>query len=90
MTTKHKNDNPILVTGAAGAVGGIGLPEQDVAADQIIAGTKQIIARAHARCANTYGATLTPYEGTIFHGYASPRGGFKRRCNPHPDCLAAT
>ncbi len=24
MTTKHKNDNPILVTGAAGAVGGIG------------------------------------------------------------------
>ena len=24
MTTKHKHDNPILVTGAAGAVGGIG------------------------------------------------------------------
>jgi uncharacterized protein YbjT (DUF2867 family) len=24
MTTKHKQDNPILVTGAAGAVGGIG------------------------------------------------------------------
>jgi uncharacterized protein YbjT (DUF2867 family) len=24
MTTKHKYDNPILVTGAAGAVGGIG------------------------------------------------------------------
>jgi hypothetical protein len=24
MTTKHKLDNPILVTGAAGAVGGIG------------------------------------------------------------------
>jgi nucleoside-diphosphate-sugar epimerase len=24
MTTKHKDDNPILVTGAAGAVGGVG------------------------------------------------------------------
>jgi nucleoside-diphosphate-sugar epimerase len=24
MTTKHKHDNPILVTGAAGAVGGTG------------------------------------------------------------------
>ena len=24
MTTKHKHDTPILVTGAAGAVGGIG------------------------------------------------------------------
>ena len=24
MTTKHRHDNPILVTGAAGAVGGIG------------------------------------------------------------------
>jgi len=24
MTTKHKLDNPILVTGSAGAVGGIG------------------------------------------------------------------
>jgi nucleoside-diphosphate-sugar epimerase len=24
MTTKHKHDNPILVTGAAGAVGSIG------------------------------------------------------------------
>src|SRR6202011_3867460 len=24
MTTKHKHDNPILVTGAAGAVGGVG------------------------------------------------------------------
>jgi nucleoside-diphosphate-sugar epimerase len=24
MMTKHKHDNPILVTGAAGAVGGIG------------------------------------------------------------------
>lgn len=31
MTTEHKHDNPILVTGAAGAVGGIGRTVTDVA-----------------------------------------------------------
>ena len=45
------------------------LPEQDVSADQIIAGMKQIIARVHERGAKIYGATLTPYENTTFHGY---------------------
>ncbi|MBV9288456.1 MAG: SGNH/GDSL hydrolase family protein, partial [Hyphomicrobiales bacterium] len=46
-----------------------GLSDQDVTADQIIAGMKDIIARVHGRGAKIYGATLTPYEGTIFHGY---------------------
>lgn len=55
-----------------------GLPEQDVTADQIIAGMKQIIARVHARGAKIYGATLTPYEGTVFHGYYQPEGEAKR------------
>jgi lysophospholipase L1-like esterase len=55
-----------------------GLPEQDVTADQIVAGMKQIIARVHARGAKIYGATLTPYEGTIFHGYYQPEGEAKR------------
>jgi lysophospholipase L1-like esterase len=54
------------------------LPEQDVTADQIIAGMKQIIARVHAHGAKIYGATLTPYEGTIFHGYYQPEGEVKR------------
>jgi lysophospholipase L1-like esterase len=54
------------------------LPEQDVTADQIIAGMKQIIARVHARGAKIYGATLTPYEGTVFHGYYQPEGEAKR------------
>ncbi len=55
-----------------------GLAEQDVTADQIIAGMKQIIARVHARGAKIYGATLTPYEGTVFHGYYQPEGEAKR------------
>jgi lysophospholipase L1-like esterase len=54
------------------------LPEQDVSADQIIEGMKQIIARVHARGAKIYGATLTPYEGTVFHGYYQPEGEVKR------------
>jgi len=54
------------------------LPEQDVSADQIIAGMKQIIARVHARGAKIYGATLTPYEDTVFHGYYQPAGEAKR------------
>ena len=55
-----------------------GLSEQDVTADQIIAGMKQIIARVHAHGAKIYGATLTPYEDTVFHGYYQPEGEAKR------------
>ena len=54
------------------------LLEQDVSADQIIAGMKQIIARVHERGAKIYGATLTPYESTTFHGYYQPAGEAKR------------
>jgi lysophospholipase L1-like esterase len=54
------------------------LPDQDVSADQIIAGMKQIIARVHEHGAKIYGATLTPYEGTTFHGYYQPEGEVKR------------
>ncbi|HKN28082.1 MAG TPA: SGNH/GDSL hydrolase family protein [Roseiarcus sp.] len=55
-----------------------GLADQDVTADQIIAGMKQIIARVHDHGAKIYGATLTPYEGTVFHGYYQPEGEAKR------------
>jgi lysophospholipase L1-like esterase len=54
------------------------LPEQDVSAEEIIAGMKQIIARVHQQGAKIYGATLTPYEGTTFHGFYQPEGKAKR------------
>jgi lysophospholipase L1-like esterase len=54
------------------------LTDQDVSAEEIIAGMKQIIARVHERGAKIYGATLTPYEGTVFHGYYQPEGEAKR------------
>ncbi len=56
----------------------IGLPgafaplSETVSADDIIAGYKQLIARAHAKGLRIYGATLTPFEGTTFPGYFTP------------------
>ena len=43
-----------------------------VTAQDLIAGYRQLIARAHAKGIPVYGATLTPFEGTIFPGYYSP------------------
>jgi lysophospholipase L1-like esterase len=40
--------------------------------DELIAGYRQLIARAHAKGIAVYGATLTPFEGTVFPGYYSP------------------
>jgi lysophospholipase L1-like esterase len=54
-------------------------PDEDVTADEIIQGHRQLIARAHARGLSIYGATLTPFEGTIFPGYFSPEGEVKRQ-----------
>ena len=34
--------------------------------------------RAHAHGIGIYGATLTPYEGTVFHGFYQPEGEVKR------------
>jgi lysophospholipase L1-like esterase len=40
--------------------------------DELIAGYRQLIARAHEKGIAAYGATLTPFEGTTFPGYYSP------------------
>jgi lysophospholipase L1-like esterase len=45
-------------------------------AADLIAGHKQLIARAHARGLKIYGGTLTPYEGA---GYFTPEGEAKRQ-----------
>lgn len=55
-----------------------GTPEA-VSAEDIIAGYRQIIRRAHAQDIKVYGATLTPYVGTIFPGYYQPEGEAKRQ-----------
>jgi len=46
-------------------------PDQAVTADDIIAGHRQLIARAHARGLKVIGATLTPVEGSAYFAPAT-------------------
>jgi lysophospholipase L1-like esterase len=41
---------------------------------ELIAGHRQLIARAHSRGLKIFAATLLPYEGTVFPGYWTPEG----------------
>jgi lysophospholipase L1-like esterase len=45
---------------------------ESVTQQDLIGGYRQLIARAHEKGLPVYGATLTPFEGTIFPGYYSP------------------
>lgn len=45
----------------------VAAPEQEVNALEVIAGYKQIIARAHANGIKIIGATLTPFEGAAYY-----------------------
>ena len=48
-------------------------------AEDIIAGLKQMIERAHEHGLKIFGATLTPFEGTTFQGYFTPEKEVKRK-----------
>src|SRR5579862_9872259 len=52
---------------------------QTVSADDIIAGLKQMIERAHEHGLKIFGATLTPFEGTTIQGYFSTEKEVKRK-----------
>jgi lysophospholipase L1-like esterase len=47
-------------------------PAEEVTADQIIQGHKQLIVRAHAKGLRIYGCTLTPVEGFLIPGPLFP------------------
>jgi len=61
-----------------GFPGAFGVADQAVTADYIIRAYRQIITRAHAHRIRVYGATLTPFEGTVFPGYYTAEGEAKR------------
>jgi lysophospholipase L1-like esterase len=42
--------------------------------EELIAGHRQLIARAHAKGLKIFASTLLPYEGTSFPGYFTPEG----------------
>jgi lysophospholipase L1-like esterase len=55
------------------------LTNEAVTAEDIIAGLKQLIERAHEHGIKIFGATLTPFEGTPFPGYFTPEKEVKRK-----------
>ena len=59
---------------------GSGAPESEtVTADDIVAGLKQMIERAHEKGLKIFGATLTPFEGTESPGYFTPAKETQRK-----------
>ena len=52
---------------------------ETVTADDLIAGMKQMIERAHVRGVKVIGATILPFEGTVFAGYFSAEKEVKRQ-----------
>ena len=52
---------------------------ETVSAEDIIAGLKQMIERAHERGLKIFGATMTPFEGTVFQGYFTPEKEAQRK-----------
>jgi len=52
---------------------------ETVSAEDLIAGMQQLIERCHERGVKIYGATLTPFEGTVFPGYFSAEKEVKRK-----------
>jgi lysophospholipase L1-like esterase len=52
---------------------------QVVTAEDIIAGLKQMVERAHEHGLKIFGATLTPFAGTTIRGYFTPEKEVKRK-----------
>ncbi len=56
------------------------VPHQEVTAQQLIGGLRQMIERAHAHGIRVIGATLTPYKGSLYY---SKEGEAKREAINH-------
>jgi lysophospholipase L1-like esterase len=53
-------------------------PAEAPATADLIAGYRQLIARAHEKGIAVYGATMTPFEGTVHPGWYTPQKGAVR------------
>ena len=72
----------VILEGAndLGHPGSAGRPvSETVSAEDLIAGMKQMIERAHEHGLKVFGATLTPFEGTTNVGYFTPEKEVKRK-----------
>jgi lysophospholipase L1-like esterase len=52
---------------------------ETVSAEDLIGALQQLILRSHEQGVKVYGATLTPFEGTVFPGYYSAEKEAKRK-----------
>ena len=62
-----------------GHVGSSAPISEQVGAEDVEEGLKQMIARCHEKGIKIFGATLTPFEGTVYPGYYSPEKDVKRK-----------
>lgn len=69
----------LLTINDIGQPGARKAPEQEVSANQLIVGLRQLIARAHARGLKVIGGTLTPFDTYVGVGYYSPENEAKRQ-----------
>ena len=59
---------------------GTSAPDSEtVSAEEIIAGLKQMVERAHEHGVKIFGGTLTPFAGTVFPGYYTAEKDVKRK-----------
>ena len=59
---------------------GSSAPESEtVSAEDLIAGMRQLIERAHEKGIKIYGGAITPFEGTVSKGYFTPEKEAKRK-----------
>lgn len=85
MAALARFDRDVLATAGArhvivllgiGDIGAPGTPaspgDPAVGIDELVAGYRQLIARAHARGLAIYGGTMTPFEGVAKPGYYTP------------------
>jgi lysophospholipase L1-like esterase len=66
-----------------GQPGVFGNPSPPVTPAQVIAGMRQVIARAREHGLVIYGATLAPFEGTVLPGYYTPEKEATRQAVNH-------
>jgi lysophospholipase L1-like esterase len=62
-----------------GHPGGSAPASDEVSADDIAAGYRQLVERAHAHGIKVFGATLLPFEGTTLSNFYSPEKDVKRQ-----------
>jgi lysophospholipase L1-like esterase len=63
----------VIVLEGINDIGSNDQPGMSVTADELIAGYRQLIPRAHSQGLYIYGGTLTPFHGSVYDPLTAPR-----------------